>query len=121
MQLLGLTLQAPNLPSTAKNAIKYLLSRRILRSNGLRAFLTVMLAGEHDGTSLAKYEHIGTLLSTPPRSISIQVRFINHISVYFKISTRNTSELLYRKFLIFYYKNKPPLACHKLHPTFSLS
>jgi hypothetical protein len=74
MQLLGLTLQTPNLPATAKNAIKYLLSRRILRPNGLRAFLNVMTAEEHDGTSLAKYEHIGTLLSTPPRGTSAQVR-----------------------------------------------
>jgi hypothetical protein len=74
MQLLGLTLQTPNLPATAKNAIKYLLSRRILRPNGLRAFLKVMIAEEHDGTSLVKYEHIGTLLSTPPRGISAHVR-----------------------------------------------
>jgi hypothetical protein len=74
MQLLGLTLQTPNLPATAKNAIKYLLSRRILRPNGLRAFLNVMVAEEHDGTSLAKYEQIGTLLSTPPRGASAQVR-----------------------------------------------
>ena len=70
LQLLGLTLQTPGLPATAKNAVKYQLSRRILRPNGLRAFLNVMLNEEQDGGSLAKYEQIGTLLSTLPRGMT---------------------------------------------------
>ncbi|KIM25905.1 hypothetical protein M408DRAFT_25799 [Serendipita vermifera MAFF 305830] len=76
IQLLGVTLNTPHLPTTAKNAIKYLLSRRILQPKGLQAFLGIMTGQESEAT-LAKYEQIAMLISTPPRGTSAEEYFRN--------------------------------------------
>ena len=72
MQLLGVTLGTPHLLASGKNAIKYLLSRRILHPKGLQSFLNVMTSQEEEVT-LAKYDQFATLISTPPRGMLPEV------------------------------------------------
>jgi hypothetical protein len=72
--MLGATLSTLGLPKTAKNAIQYLLSRRILWPKGVISLLSVMLGSEdHGGDMLERYEQVTSLLSRPPRGTSPEV------------------------------------------------
>ncbi|CAG7848566.1 SubName: Full=Uncharacterized protein {ECO:0000313/EMBL:CCA66523.1} [Serendipita indica DSM 11827] len=70
IHMLGVVLNIPHLPVTARNAIRYLLTRRILPQNGVKALLSGLLGQEsHSGELLERYEKIAKLLCTPPRGL----------------------------------------------------
>lgn len=75
MQTLGSLINSSQVPGTAKRSIKLMLSRLILRPNGVSSLLeTVFGSEEHGGGEmLARYEQTSRLLSTPPGKMGIEV------------------------------------------------
>ncbi len=79
IHMLGVVLNAPHLPATARNAIRYLLTRRVLAQNGVKALLSSLLDQEsHSGELLERYEQIAKLLCTPPRGMDKKVNMTLH-------------------------------------------
>jgi hypothetical protein len=80
--MLGVTLTTPSLslPSTARNAIQYLLIRRVMQPQGVKSLLKMTMGSEdHGGTLLERYEKISTLLSIVPKGIPSNVRLLYYI------------------------------------------
>lgn len=76
---LGLILQDEKLPAYAKKACAYLMSRQLLRKEGVRGLYVAVFGEEEvsgDEAPLEKLERVAELLTTPPHGINPKVRQI---------------------------------------------
>jgi hypothetical protein len=80
MQVLGMTLNNPQVPAAAKRPIKIMLSRQILRPRGVASLLEMMFVSEdHSGDMLGRYEQTALLLSTPPEGLGVEVSLCAYV------------------------------------------
>lgn len=75
---LGMTLQDGKLPPYAKKACAYLMSRQLLRHEGVRGLYAAIFADEElsgDEASLEKLERVAQLLTVPPQALNPKVGY----------------------------------------------